>query len=44
MKLVKLWVKFMCVLVFGVFLLSISTVVAYPNEYVLIKQFGAVKR
>ncbi len=44
MKLVKLWVKFMCVLVFGVFLLSVSTVVAYPNEYVLIKQFGAVKK
>lgn len=44
MKIFKNYIRFMVMLVLGVFLFSLSSVVTYPNEYILIKQFGAVKR
>lgn len=44
MKLIKAYRNFMIVLILGILLFCSSAVVTYPNEYSLIKQFGAVVR
>lgn len=44
MKSVYSYIKFISLLILGLIVFGTVTVTAYPNEYVLIKQFGAVKK
>lgn len=44
MKILKSYIRFMVSLFVLLIVFSLSAVVTYPNEYTLIKQFGAVKK
>lgn len=44
MKLIKSYVRTLCLVFVVLIVLALSAVVTYPNEYKLIKQFGAVVR
>lgn len=44
MKSIYNYIKFIVLLIVGLIVFGTVTVTAYPNEYVLIKQFGAVKK
>lgn len=44
MKSIYSYIKFISLLILGLIVFGTVTVTAYPNEYVLIKQFGAVKK
>lgn len=44
MKILKSYIRFMISLFVLLIVFSLSAVVTYPNEYTLIKQFGAVKK
>lgn len=44
MKSIYNYIKFIVLLIVGLIVFGTVTVTVYPNEYVLIKQFGAVKK